>query len=57
MKIVTVFAKDAVRDGSPPAEHLFAIDDAGRIWERFSDMPPGEWSEVPPPREPEVIDS
>lgn len=30
-------------------EHLFVIDDRGRLWERFSDDEPGKWSEVPLP--------
>lgn len=50
MKAVTIFAKDcAASEGRPACEHLFAVDEAGRIWERFSDDPPGQWLEVPFP--------
>jgi hypothetical protein len=46
-----LFAKDALRhDHAPQAEHLFVIDERGRVFERFSDMPPGEWTEVPLPQ-------
>jgi hypothetical protein len=51
MKIRQLFAKDALRyHGAPKAEHLFAVDDQGRVWERFSDDEPGVWSEVPGPQ-------
>ena len=54
MKIRQLVAKDALRvDGAPRAEHLLALDAAGRIWERFSDMPEGEWSIVPGPSKPQ----
>ena len=36
----------------PGASHIAIVDTKKRLWERFSDMPHGEWSEVPLPDEP-----
>lgn len=50
MKARQVYAKDAIRhDHAPRAEHLFVVDDRGRVWERFSDDEAGRWSEIPLP--------
>lgn len=34
---------------APAVSHLVVVTDDGRIFERFSDMPPGVWGEIPPP--------
>lgn len=33
----------------PAVSHLVVVTRDGRIFERFSDMPAGEWGEVPAP--------
>lgn len=51
LRAVQIFAKDALRvDGAPKAEKLIALFNDGSIRERFSDMPEGEWSEIPLPK-------
>jgi len=53
VKVIQLIAKDALRhDHAPRAEHLLALDDRGRIWERFSDDDEGRWTIVPGPRNP-----
>lgn len=50
MKFVQIVATEAVRaSGLPRAGQLLALDSRGRIWERFTDQPEGEWSIVPGP--------
>lgn len=48
---VQVAVRSARVDGAPRS-HLTAVDTDGRIWERFSDMPSGEWGQVEPPIDP-----
>ena len=36
-----------------PRSRLIGVDTCGRAWERFSDMPPGEWGLIEAPDEPE----
>lgn len=47
MKARSIFCKNALRPG---VEHLFIVDDRGRVFERFSDEDPGVWSEIPLPK-------
>ena len=35
-----------------PHSHIAVVDAEGRLWERFSDMPPGQWGEVERPDAP-----
>jgi hypothetical protein len=49
-RVIQLFAKDALR---PSCEHLFVVLEDGRVFERFSDQEPGEWSEIPLPTTPE----
>lgn len=38
--------------GQEPRTRLLGVDAKGRVWERFSDMPPGVWGQIDPPDEP-----
>jgi hypothetical protein len=38
----------------PGGSHIAVVDEMGRLWERFTDMPPGAWSRVPLPEDPQV---
>ena len=35
--------------GKTGRSHLVALDKQGRAWERFSDMPAGQWEQIEPP--------
>lgn len=36
-----------------PKTRIVGVDSRGRAWERFSDMPHGQWGQIEPPDEPE----
>jgi len=48
MRARSIFAKNAAT--VPFVEHVFMVDDRGRVWERFSDQAPGKWTEIPLPK-------
>jgi len=39
--------------GMPPRTRLVGVDARGRVWERYNDMPHGQWGQIEPPDEPE----
>lgn len=40
--------------GDLQRSHALAVDTSGRLWERFSDMPFGQWNLVEVPDEPAI---
>jgi len=34
---------------------IVGVDSRGRAWERFSDMPHGQWGQIEPPDEPDPV--
>lgn len=55
VRVVQISETVQAQDHRGPQIHLTAVDDDGRVWERFSSDPPGVWHEVQRPTRPASV--